>query len=68
MKVLVTGEVPEIAFNILRQADLEVTAMPARNVMPAEELVALCKQHDALLSGAHDTIDALSLNNAGTSG
>jgi len=58
MKVLVTGELPAIAIRILQEAGLEVTAMAERSVMPAEDLIAICKQQDALLSGVHDIINA----------
>ncbi|MGN6493902.1 MAG: 2-hydroxyacid dehydrogenase [Agriterribacter sp.] len=58
MKVLITGEVPAIATEILQREGFDTTVMSARNPMPPDELVLLCKQHDALLTGAHDKIDA----------
>lgn len=58
MKVLITGEVPEIARNILQSEGFEVTEKPVRIPMSPEELVLLCKRHDALLTGVSDKIDA----------
>ncbi|MBX3253216.1 MAG: D-glycerate dehydrogenase [Chitinophagaceae bacterium] len=58
MKVLITGEVPAIATQIILKNGFEATSVPVRTVMPANELVAACKQHDALLTGVSDKIDA----------
>lgn len=50
MKVFITRVIPEKGLQLLQEAGFELTQWTEKRDLTPEELIAYCKQHDALLS------------------
>lgn len=57
-KLLITRVIPQAGFDILNNQDLSITVYEEKKNLPQEDLIKLCKQHDALLSVGPDKLDA----------
>lgn len=58
MKVFITAEIVDTGLQVLREAGIAYTQWTEKTVLPQEELIARCKQFDALLSTGANKIDA----------
>jgi len=62
MKVFVSRKIPEIGYQLLRNAGLEVTAWGDDRMLTKEELINYSKQHDAIICMNGEKIDKEFLN------
>lgn len=58
MKVFVTKPIPEVGIKMMEAAGCEVIIHNEATPLPQEELIAQCKNYDALLSAGFNKIDA----------
>jgi len=57
MKVFISRIIPEIATNLIKEAGHTITQFTERRDLLFEELVSICKQHDAFLSVSHNKLN-----------
>lgn len=57
MNVFITSEILESGLQVLRDAGIAYTAWTEKTVLPPEQLIAHCKNYDALLSTGANKID-----------
>ena len=57
MKILITRKIPEAGLIRLKDAGHTVTQHTRKSELTAEELIRACKNHDALMSVGHNTLD-----------
>lgn len=58
MKVFITNQIPEAGLSLLREAGYHLTIFPPeRTPIPYDDLIANCKEHDALLVAGFAKID-----------
>ena len=62
MKVFITRLIPETGLKQLQDAGIEMLQWKQKRELTRQELVAFCKQCDALLSAGHNEIDSTFLN------
>lgn len=62
MKVLITRIIPEVGLQFLREAGIEVIQWEEKRELTQEELIANCKNVDALLTAGRSKIDSQFLN------
>ncbi len=62
MKVFISRIIPEIATRLLTEAGHTITQFTERRDLFSEELVNICKQHDAFLSVSHNKLNKEFLN------
>ena len=58
MKVFITRIIPETGLELLRKAGIGYTEHREKRNLSPEELIAACREHDALLSVGRNRIDA----------
>lgn len=58
MKVFITRIIPETGLKLLREAGIQYTEHREKRHLSPEELIAACREHDALLSVGGNKIDA----------
>jgi glyoxylate reductase len=57
MKILITRKIPEAGLIRLKDAGHTVTQHTRKSELTADELIRVCKNHDALMSVGHNTLD-----------
>lgn len=57
MKVFITKKIPPVGIDLIEDAGYKVTVHPADKPLSQTELIAQCKQYDALLSAGFNKID-----------
>lgn len=62
MKIFVSRKIPDIGYQLLNDAGLEVTAWGDDRILTKEELISYCKQNDALICMNGEKIDKEFLN------
>lgn len=62
MKVFITRMISESGIQILKDAGIEFVQWTERRDLLQEELINICKDHDALISVGQDNIDKVFLN------
>lgn len=62
MKIFVSRKIPEIGYQLLRDAGLEVNSWGDDRMLTKEELISYAKQHDALICMNGEKIDKDFLN------
>jgi lactate dehydrogenase-like 2-hydroxyacid dehydrogenase len=62
MKVFISRIIPEIATRLIKEAGHTVTQFTERRDLLFEELVSICKDHDAFLSVSHNKLNKEFLN------
>lgn len=58
MKVFISRVIPDTGLEILKAAGFKVTQYTEKINLPQQELIAICKNHDAFMSVGHNKIDA----------
>ncbi|MGN7723672.1 2-hydroxyacid dehydrogenase [Chitinophaga sp. 22620] len=58
MKVFITRIIPDTGLELLREAGIQYTEHREKRHLSPEELIAACREHDALLSVGGNKIDA----------
>lgn len=61
MKIFITRSIPAIGLKLFKDAGYSVTQHTEKRELTQEELIAACKQHDALLSVGPNKLDAFFL-------
>ncbi|MFC4219871.1 2-hydroxyacid dehydrogenase [Flagellimonas marina] len=57
-KVFLSLKYPQLAIDMLEKAGFNITINKSNNPIPQDELINICKEHDALLSTGSNKIDA----------
>lgn len=57
MKVFITRNIPAIGLQLLKEAGIETTVWTERRDITPEELIQICKEHDAMLSSGPNKIN-----------
>ncbi len=58
MKVFITREILDAGRQVLQAASINYTEFTEKRALPADELIAICKDYDALLNASGNKLDA----------